>query len=51
MAITEWFCFLYRYMGARFVPKEQSSRKIKFYSEIRKGFTAYTSASWNGGSF
>jgi len=49
MAITEWFCSLY--MATRLVPKEQSCRKTKLYNEIRKGFTAYTGASLNGGSF
>jgi len=38
-------------MAARLVPKEQSCRKIKLYNEIRKGFTAYASASVNAGSF
>jgi hypothetical protein len=42
-----WFL----YMAARLVPKEQNCRKIKLYNEIRKVFTAYTSASRNGGSF
>ena len=38
-------------MAARLVLKEQSCWKIKCYNEIRKGFTAYSSASVNAGSF
>ena len=49
MAITgRFFSSVY---AMRFVPKDQSCRKIKFYNEISKGVPTVLGAALNGVSF